>query len=385
MKSQRKQIVISFIGCLSLLCIMSEAPHAQTTVPTLEHIDWLVLGPFDLPVQTLSWGDVTGFHADYLAEIGGEAHAHPTEGQNTQEKTWKRLRVPNSSIDLLQVFGMKTNCVTYAYTEFKSPVTQHAALKLGSDDGVKVWLNGELLLSHNVGRSLNPDDEALVVTIRAGANRLLLKFGQGEGDWSFAARFRSLEEEQQTWANTTSPHLVVRPLDKVVVKPEDFSCTVMTVPTLAVQEPITLEIQDMQGKMLLTTEGQTSTLVSLPLSKDFSGPAILRVIGQGRLAQATIEEPIFFGNPETIGKSLIQQARDLAEQVAHLEETDASTTHCHRSHRQWPGIPEGRSFPDLSESVSAPEPRRDSDAALSGCRNYGSNAIFGATILCLSG
>jgi len=56
-------------------------------------------------------------------------------------------------------------------------------LELGSDDGVKVWLNGELVHEKNIGRPLKPGEDAEQVTLKAEWNDLLLKVTNGGGGW----------------------------------------------------------------------------------------------------------------------------------------------------------------------------------------------------------
>ncbi len=54
-----------------------------------------------------------------------------------------------------------------------------AVLALGSDDGIKVWWNGELVLEHAVERGAAPDQEFVPVTLRPGQNEVLLKVVNG--------------------------------------------------------------------------------------------------------------------------------------------------------------------------------------------------------------
>lgn len=303
-------------------CIMISAYAAETRLPSFDKTDWLMIGAFTAPSSPDTWSVWKGFHTDYLAEMGGEAQAQPQERQMIQGKTWRRIRALDMPVNLANVFGQLTNCVVYAYAEFEASASQQVALKMGSDDGVKVWLNGELVLSHNAKRAMLPDDEAVIVTLQAGVNRMLVKITQYTGSWSFAASFRTLEAEQAAWQKITTPRFVVRPSDRLVLNPDAFACTVMTTPAYGVHLPVKIELRDLQGNVLQQATGHTSTSVSLPVPSDFSGVAVLHVTGQEQLSNVTTEETILFGNPETIGQPLIQQARALAQQVSALPEAD---------------------------------------------------------------
>jgi type 1 glutamine amidotransferase/HEAT repeat protein len=86
-----------------------------------------------------------------------------------------------------------SNCAGYLYVEIVSPTQQPARLQMGSDDGIKVWLNGEVVHSNNVARGLTLNSDTAMVTLKRGSNRLLLKIVQGGGGWEAACRLRSPE------------------------------------------------------------------------------------------------------------------------------------------------------------------------------------------------
>jgi len=96
--------------------------------------------------------------------------------------------------NLCAVFGAQTNCFAYAVTRIDSPLEQVVDLMLGSDDGLAVWLNGELLCDQlETARGLAIDQDRVPVRLRKGANVLLLKVSQGMGGWGMCARFAGLQ------------------------------------------------------------------------------------------------------------------------------------------------------------------------------------------------
>ncbi|MCP3920592.1 MAG: DUF1553 domain-containing protein [bacterium] len=67
-------------------------------------------------------------------------------------------------------------------------ITAHGArtmrVSLGSDDAIRVWLNGEIVLDKNVARPVAADQDTATLTLAPGENELLLKvvnFGGGFG------------------------------------------------------------------------------------------------------------------------------------------------------------------------------------------------------------
>jgi hypothetical protein len=83
--------------------------------------------------------------------------------------------------------------IAYLRTEILSPKAQEAVLELGSDDGAKVWVNGQQVLSKNVVRPYSPGEDKVKISLKQGANTLLLKVIQGGGEWSAAARLTAAD------------------------------------------------------------------------------------------------------------------------------------------------------------------------------------------------
>ncbi len=81
--------------------------------------------------------------------------------------------------------------VAYLRTRVWSPKEQKARLELGSDDGVKVWLNGQLMHANNATRPAEPGEDKVEVALKEGWNPLLVKLTQGGGQWALCVRLRA--------------------------------------------------------------------------------------------------------------------------------------------------------------------------------------------------
>ncbi len=81
------------------------------------------------------------------------------------------------------------NTAFYFGRTVDSDKTCRLLFSFGSDDGIKVWFNGELIVSHKVTRGAAPDEELATVELHPGTNRLLIKVvnGGGIGGWYFRA------------------------------------------------------------------------------------------------------------------------------------------------------------------------------------------------------
>jgi hypothetical protein len=77
-------------------------------------------------------------------------------------------------------------CAAFLRTYLQVDGATDAVLTLGSNDGLRVWLNGQLVHETNDGRPLNPGQDRIPVNLTAGWNTVLLKVVNHGGDWGAA-------------------------------------------------------------------------------------------------------------------------------------------------------------------------------------------------------
>ncbi len=142
---------------------------------------WMIIGPFDNTAGN-------GFNSEYPPEK--EMDFTGEYAGNEGSVKWfkpKRGRI-DGFVDLAALLGRVNWAVAYAATSVQSPETRQVQLRIGSDDDIKVWLNGELVLSRNVDRPAVPDEDIVPVTLQKGQNQLLLKVCNRLYSWGFYAR-----------------------------------------------------------------------------------------------------------------------------------------------------------------------------------------------------
>ncbi|MBI2297525.1 MAG: ThuA domain-containing protein [Armatimonadetes bacterium] len=169
--------------------IANVAARTIARIPGLDATDylssfvpsWLVCGPFDSP----NW---TGFDKEYPPETDQDM-AGPYPGKGGEARWQIAATAPTGIFNFLPLYeGRNTEVVAYAYTEIRTPADVDCQLRLGSDDGAKVWLNGEVILNKNVPRGIAVDDDRVPVHLKAGANPLLCKITNGGGGWDLSVR-----------------------------------------------------------------------------------------------------------------------------------------------------------------------------------------------------
>ncbi len=87
-------------------------------------------------------------------------------------------------------FGTRpTESAAYAHVYVYSPSERPARLLLGSDDGIRAWINGELVYSNDRYGGWIEDAYQADALLNEGWNQLLCKVSQDGGDFRFSARF----------------------------------------------------------------------------------------------------------------------------------------------------------------------------------------------------
>lgn len=96
---------------------------------------------------------------------------------------------PTGLVGIYHLLGKSKAAAAYLQCEVYSEKEQQAYLAIGSDDGVKAWLNGQLVHSNKIIRMWHPDEDKQWVTLEQGWNTLMLKVTTKGGPWSASARF----------------------------------------------------------------------------------------------------------------------------------------------------------------------------------------------------
>ena len=103
---------------------------------------------------------------------------------------WQPLEpgaVRGGIVDLEKRFG-GDNRVVYLAANLVAEKPAQVTLSLGSDDGIKAWLDGKLVHANMAVRPVKPDSDKVSVNLKKGENILLLKVVEVAGQWGACAR-----------------------------------------------------------------------------------------------------------------------------------------------------------------------------------------------------
>jgi len=194
---------------LLLLCVICDFPFAEIPVSTNEPSgrflrEWLVCGPFPNPPADNQDRDAhhPAFLLDQLESTGGESNLEIQEGLaaafSDTTATWIRYRAERDEIGLDDAVGSGDGILAYAFCEVDSATTQPCLLTIGSNDGCRVRLNGEIVWDRPSGRPALADEDIVPVLLQQGRNRLLLKIENRGKRWSFFCRLLPLTTDRTT-------------------------------------------------------------------------------------------------------------------------------------------------------------------------------------------
>lgn len=136
---------------------------------------WQAIGPFE----------VSSFDAAYATAFAPEQAVDLTQTYEGGKLKWTAHPEwqDGKSYSLPGGFA-----ATYLYRTIHADRPMPITLSFGSDDGIKVWLNGEPVLANKLIRVVAPDQEKATVDLRAGQNNLLVKIVNGGGGYAFYFR-----------------------------------------------------------------------------------------------------------------------------------------------------------------------------------------------------
>jgi len=118
----------------------------------------------------------------------------------TEQPEWKDNIAHNDKLT-------GNNVANYLYRTIEVDQSQVAALSLGSDDGIQLWVNGRLVVEKKTVRNeAVPDQEKVDIQLAAGRNQLLMKITNagGKSGFYFAATTSQAADELAAITNLSA-------------------------------------------------------------------------------------------------------------------------------------------------------------------------------------
>ena len=197
--SKNRKIALARVASLILICIgavinlqaasppKGPAIHVFDGKTSLQPIrEWIALGPF-------LKGPDAQYSKDFLTSLGGEAKARLTtsttlkvlqpDGKSATLKSKLVRGAESGFIGISEAIAVDKQRVAYLYTTVWSDRPRKIYCLYGSGEGSRMWFNGQLAHEKSGSGTFKPHSERFPLTLRKGANDLLLKLDQNDGPW----------------------------------------------------------------------------------------------------------------------------------------------------------------------------------------------------------
>ncbi len=146
-------------------------------LPSPEMDDWHHIGPFASENFNKSFDTAFGPEKEKLIDL------KKTYGKDKKKVAWTVK--PEWKDGIIHNVLQGANSANYLYRVIHSPIDRRISVSLGSDDALRVWLNRKEVHKNKVSRGAAPDQEKVQLSLKAGANHLILKIINGGGPSGF--------------------------------------------------------------------------------------------------------------------------------------------------------------------------------------------------------
>jgi CubicO group peptidase (beta-lactamase class C family) len=194
----KRKILIQFLILLSICSAQQKEIAFETAKymglePGTFMQRWLVLGPISSLQDDSTNKDFEAQKAVFEQELlPVKEYDDIKEGKsvNISGKTyqWKYFDSDADIVDLDKRYNGVDFAIAYACADITMANPGKVLLGIGSDDGVKVWLNGKLVHQKWAARSINQDDDLITLNMKKGINQLIIKVQDIQQGWSFCCR-----------------------------------------------------------------------------------------------------------------------------------------------------------------------------------------------------
>lgn len=177
--------------------------------------NWLLAGPVKITTDTAAPSvemQQKIFNEDLLSKmIVMPNKAVPSLPINNTSISWKLYKSPDDIVDLDSFYKKKDFVYAYALAEIKADAPQKVFFATGSDDAIRIWLNGKPVLDKWAARGVQKDSDLTQLNLEKGSNQLLIKVQDMQGGWGFVARMldkAALTEQSTKAAQSGKPEMI---------------------------------------------------------------------------------------------------------------------------------------------------------------------------------
>ncbi len=177
LKSIMPEDTVALLREQDLLDLVEYLLTLQTPALAVDY--WAIVGPFP------NGSGMSGLERVFPPEKSIDREA-VYDGKSSKVR-WRTVKPgADGYVDLAAFHGNEAaDSVSYLYREIESPIAQEATIRIGTDDGAKLWVNGKEVYVSRATRAAAPDQDRVEVSLAKGVNRILLKINNGNNPHGF--------------------------------------------------------------------------------------------------------------------------------------------------------------------------------------------------------
>ena len=179
------------------LLAAAKAWDDQASIPVM------VAGPFTNPGGGPNTATVHVPEKRYLAGTLSLTETYPDDAASPDPKNgnayhstgmpirWQKATLGGTYPDFLRLWPTLRpveDMAGYVAFQVKAPADMAAQAFCGSDDGIKVWINGKVVHDNPAKRGGGMDEDHATAQLKAGWNSVLIKVTQSNGGWDLNSR-----------------------------------------------------------------------------------------------------------------------------------------------------------------------------------------------------
>ena len=253
-------------------------PALRAALP-VANTNWYIAGPYPTANGAEAYG--TAF--------GPEEDGPISFGKKFRDQTWRYSPgvIDGQTITLAQGIGAE-----YVAREIYSPDERTLSLSLGSDDGIQVYRNGEMVFERQVARGVAPDQDQVEVPLVQGRNTLVLKIVNTGGAGGMYYRADSPDHE------------LAGPAVALLVPENTVRPPVLTAAGEAIrmrQSPRYRSISDQIAKITTERSGLLNNVPKTMVMKERAMARDTYIMMRGQYDQPDVERPVSRAIPSVLG------------------------------------------------------------------------------------
>jgi cysteine-rich repeat protein len=151
--------------------------------------EWLVAGPYQYPAagECLP-GEQDPFEGSGVSPEVGTFAGRQSAAPDAIGLRWQAAVERDAHLNFNEVFSSPAPHAAYALVYVRSPDARAAQLRLGSDDGVRVWVNDVEVFERGTCRGASADQDRVDIELEPGLNRVRFMVQDGGGGWGLYGR-----------------------------------------------------------------------------------------------------------------------------------------------------------------------------------------------------